>query len=163
MAAVIRPRAEADLAACAEALWTTHKTSGYPAVWPRDPVRWLTPGDGGEPAWVAAVNGAVVGHVALGRDDDIAGTATVPSLAIMRLFVAPVARARGVGAALLAAAVDFVRANALLPVLTVADSGDAAIRLYERAGWRRIGERRADWQEPDGRHPTVYDYVLDPP
>ena len=111
---------------------------------------------------MAAADGAVVGHVALGRDDDIVGTATIPSLAIMRLFVAPAARGRGVGAALLAAAVDFVRANASRPVLTVADSGGAAIRLYERAGWRRIGERRADWAEPDGRHPMVYDYVLDP-
>lgn len=163
MAALIRPRAEADLAACVEALWTTHETSGYPAVWPRDPVRWLTPSGRDVRAWVAAVDGAVVGHVALGRDDDIAGTATVPSLAIMRLFVAPVARGRGVGAALLATAVDFVRANASRPVLTVADTGAAAIRLYERVGWRRIGGRRADWEEPDGRHPMVYDYVLDPP
>jgi len=163
MAALIRPRAEADLPACVGALRATHEASGYPAVWPRDPVRWLTSSGRDVQAWVAADDGAVVGHVALGRDDDIAGTATTPSLAIMRLFVAPAARGRGVGAALLAAAVDVVRANASRPVLTVADSGDAAIRLYERAGWQRIGQRRAGWQEPDGRHPTVYDYVLDPP
>jgi GNAT superfamily N-acetyltransferase len=163
MAALIRPRAEADLAACVGALRATHEASGYPAVWPRDPVRWLTSSGRDVKAWVAAAGGAVVGHVALGRDDDIAGTATVPSLAIMRLFVAPAARGGGVGAALLEAAVDFVRANASRPVLTVADTGGAAIRLYKRAGWRRIGQRRGDWQEPDGRHPTVYDYVLEPP
>ena len=163
MAVLIRPRAEADLPACVGALRATHEASGYPAMWPRDPVRWLTGGGRDVQAWVAAADDAVVGHVAVGRDDDIVGTASVSSLAIMRLFVAPAARGRGVGAALLAAAVDFVRANASRPVLTVADSGDTAIRLYERAGWRRIGERRAEWQEPDGRHPTVYDYVLDSP
>ena len=163
MAALIRPRAEADVPACVAALRATHEASGYPASWPRDPARWLTSSDRDVQAWVASDDGAVVGHVALGRDDDIAGTASVPSLAIMRLFVAPAARGRGAGAALLGAAVDFVRAKASRPVLTVADSGGAAIRLYERSGWRRIGERRAEWQEPDGRHPTVYDYVLDPP
>ncbi len=162
MAALIRPRAETDLAACVAALRSTHEANGYPTVWPRDPVRWLTSGGRDVRAWVATADSAVVGHIALGRDDDIAGTATLPSLAITRLFVAPIARGRGVGAALLATAVDFVHASASRPVLTVADTGGAAIRLYERAGWRRIGERRADWEEPDGRHPTVYDYVLDP-
>ena len=161
MAVLIRPRAEADLPACVEALRATHEASGYPAMWPRDPVRWLTSGGRDVRAWVAAADGAIIGHVALGRDDDPAVRRRFPSLAIMRLFVAPTARGRGVGAALLAAAVDFVRANASRPVLTVADSGGAAIRLYERAGWRRVGERRADWEEPDGRYPTVYDYVLD--
>ncbi len=163
MAALIRPRAEADLPACVGALRATHEASRYPVRWPRDPVRWLTSSGRDVQAWVAAADGAVVGHVALGHDDDIAGTEKGPSLAIMRLFVAPAAHGRGVGAALLDAAVDFVRANTSRPVLTVADSGGAAIRLYERLGWRRIGQRQADWQEPDGRHPTVYDYVLDPP
>jgi GNAT superfamily N-acetyltransferase len=111
---------------------------------------------------VAADDGAVVGHVALGHEDETTGTGTVPSLAVTRLFVAPAARGHGVGAALLTTAVDFARANASRPVLTVADTGRAAIRLYERAGWRRIAERRADWQEPDGRIPAVFDYVLDP-
>lgn len=161
MAALIRPRTEADLAACVEALWTTHEASGYPAVWPRDPVRWLTSSGRDVKAWVAAVDGAVVGHVALGREEDPTGTATLPLLAITRLFVAPVARGRGVGGALLETAVNFVYANASRPMLTVADTGGAAIRLYERAGWRRIGERRADWAEPGGRRPTVFDYVPD--
>jgi GNAT superfamily N-acetyltransferase len=163
MAALIRPRAEGDLAACVGALRATHEANGYPVRWPRDPVRWLTSSGRDVQAWVAAADGAVVGHVALGHDDDIAGTEIAPSLAIMRLFVAPDARGGGVGAALLGAAVDFVRANASRPVLTVVDSGDAAIRLYERLGWRCVGQRRADWHEPDGRHPTMYDYDLDPP
>jgi GNAT superfamily N-acetyltransferase len=162
VAALIRARAETDLAACVAALWSTHDASGYPALWPRDPAGWLTFIGRDVRAWVATADGAVVGHVALGREDGPTGTELHPSLAITRLFVAPVARGRGVGAALLVTAVDFVRASASRPVLTVADTGGAAIRLYERTGWRRIGERRADWAEPDGRHPTVYDYVLDP-
>ena len=162
MAALIRPRSDTDLPACVGALRATHDASGYPAVWPRDPVRWLTSRGRDVRAWVAADDGAVVGHVALGHEDETTGTGTVPSLAVTRLFVAPAARGHGVGAALLTTAVDFARANASRPVLTVADTGRAAIRLYERAGWRRIAERRADWQEPDGRIPAVFDYVLDP-
>ena len=162
MAALIRPRAETDLGARVASLRSTHEANGYPAVWPCDPLRWLTSGGRDVRSWVAAADGEVVGHVALGRGDDPTGTETHRSLAITRLFVAPVARGRGVGAALLVTAVVFVHASASRPVLTVADTGGAPIRLYERTGWRRIGERRADWAEPDGRHPTVYDYVLDP-
>ncbi len=161
MAVLIRPRAEADLPPCVEALRATHEASGYPAVWPRDPARWLTSSGRDVRAWVAIADGAVIGHVALGREEDPAGTETLPLLGVTRLFVAPIARGRGVGATLLTTAVDFVRANASQPVLTVADTGGDAMRLYERAGWRRVGERRADWAEPDGRHPMVYDYVLD--
>jgi hypothetical protein len=92
VAAVIRPLAETDMCACVDALRAAHDPNGYPAVWPRDPVRWLTSAGGDVRAWVAA----------------------------------------------------------------------AAIRLYERTGWRRVGQRRADWREPNGRQPFLYDYVLDP-
>jgi GNAT superfamily N-acetyltransferase len=161
VAAIIRPRAETDVCACVDALRATHDTNGYPAVWPRDPARWLTSGGGDVRAWVAAVDGAVVGHVALMPADDSAGTSDVPSLAIVRLFVVPAAGGRGIGSGLAATAVDFIRAQPSRPVLTVADSGAAAIRLYERTGWRRVGQRRADWRQADGRQPILYDYVLD--
>jgi ribosomal protein S18 acetylase RimI-like enzyme len=162
MATVIRPRTDSDVPAGVTALRAAHDVHGYPAVWPRDPVRWLTSNGGDVRAWVATVDGAVIGHVAVQPVDDPAGAGPGPSLAVVRFFVAPAAGGRGVGSALMAAAVDFICAYGSRPVLTVADSGDAAIRLYERTGWRRVSEHRAEWQEADGRHPTLYDYVLDP-
>ena len=162
MAAVIRPRAETDLCACVDAVRAARDTNGYPAVWPRDPARWLTSGGGEVRAWVAAADGAVVGHVAVVPADDSTRTSGVASLAMVRLFVTPAAGGRGIGSGLVATAVDFIRTRASPPVLTVADSGAAAIRLYERTGWRRVSQCRADWREPDGRQPILYDYVLDP-
>lgn len=162
MATVIRPRAEADVPGGVAALRTTHDVHGYPSVWPHDPGRWLTSDGGDVRAWVADVEGTVVGHVAVQPADDPTGTATMSSLAVVRLFVVPTAVGRGIGSALMATAVDFIRTDGSLPVLTVVDSGDAAMRLYERTGWRRVSEYRADWPGADGRHPTLYDYVLDP-
>ncbi|MFC5511918.1 GNAT family N-acetyltransferase [Massilia jejuensis] len=65
-----------------------------------------------------------------------------PSLArLYQLWVAPEARGHGVGAALLAAALDWARArNALAMELGVVCGNDAARRLYARAGFREAGE-----------------------
>ena len=93
--------------------------------------------------------------------EDFTGTHQPPALSIVRLFVHPAARGVGVGAALLDAALDYARVDGRRPSLEVADSGVAAIRLYERLGWRRVAERQALWTDTDGRHPTLYDYVLD--
>jgi GNAT superfamily N-acetyltransferase len=162
MATVIRPRAESDVPAGVAALRAVHDVHGYPAVWPRDPLRWLTSNGGDMRAWVATAEGTVVGHVAVQPVDDPMSTETGSSFAVVRLFVALTAGGRGIGSALMAAAVDFICATGSRPVLTVADSGDAAIRLYERTGWPRVSEHRAEWQEADGRHPTLYHYVLEP-
>ena len=62
--ALVRRRRSADLPACVSVLADTHRTSAYPVNWPADPAGWLTPG-GLLGAWVAEVDGVVVGHVAL--------------------------------------------------------------------------------------------------
>lgn len=160
MAAVmLRPRTDADVPACLDALRATHDADGYPAVWPSDPVRWLTAPKGapvGVAAWVAIADGALVGHVGLARADDPVGTRAI----IVRLFVHPGYRDRGIGAALMNSAVEQARRNRWRPRLEVIDSGTTAIRLYERLGWQRVGERRAEWREADGRHPMVFEYVM---
>lgn len=57
-----------------------------------------------------------------------------------RLFVHPEARQHGVGRALLDAAVACLRDQCLVPVLRVSDYATAAIALYNRSGWVRLGE-----------------------
>jgi ribosomal protein S18 acetylase RimI-like enzyme len=156
VAALIRPRTDVDLPSCIDAMRAAHEADGYPTVWPADPARWLTSRHADVAAWVADVNGTIVGHVALVHVDGGG-----PTSAVVRLLVHPEARCSGIGRALMSAATDHAKAHGNRLVLEVADSGNAAIRLYERLGWRRVGERRAGWLEPSGRRPTLYDYVLD--
>jgi ribosomal protein S18 acetylase RimI-like enzyme len=60
---------------------------------------------------------------------------------LFQVWVAPESRGRGVAAALLAASLGWARArNAREMQLGVVCGNDAARRLYERAGFRAIGE-----------------------
>ncbi|MEV0827167.1 GNAT family N-acetyltransferase [Nonomuraea rubra] len=143
----IRTRTQDDLAACVEALAEVQAADRYPVRWPDDPGAWLTPG-GMTTAWVAIEAGAVLGHVALTRD-----------LEVSRLFVTPAARGHGVAARLLEAA----RASTPLPLkLEVSSEGRAAIRFYERSGWRRVGSTRAEWLNAAGEPALLYHYVSPP-
>ncbi|RZE58465.1 GNAT family N-acetyltransferase [Streptomyces albidoflavus] len=101
-------------------------------------------------AWVAELDGHVVGHVAInspqpgeevarlwreesGDDDSHIGV-------LARLFVARQARKASVGKLLMEAATAYARDSHLRLVLEVLTKDAAAIRLYERLGWQRIGE-----------------------
>ncbi len=101
----IRAREAGDLDLCVQALAAGHETGGYPANWPADPARWLTP-DGIACAWVATTAAVpVAGHLVLRRPDaDLAGG---PAAEVSRLFVAPAARRQGVARALLDQAIDW--------------------------------------------------------
>src|SRR5262249_42862519 len=87
-------------------------------------------------AWVAEAGGEVAGHVLL--TDAGEGAAS-----IKRLFVAPAARGHGLGGALFDAACAEAVARGLRPELVVAETDRAAIRLYERGGWRLVA--REPW------------------
>ncbi|NUP77989.1 MAG: GNAT family N-acetyltransferase [Nonomuraea sp.] len=144
----VRPRAEGDLDACAEALKQVHVADRYPVDWPDDPQGWLTP-SGLLRAWVAVEEGRVLGH---------AGLAGVPGggQEVTRLFVTPAARGRGLAARLLGT----VREAAGEPVkLEVSDEGRAAIALYERLGWRRVTSTRARWLNAAGEPALLHHYV----
>ncbi|HWK93273.1 MAG TPA: GNAT family N-acetyltransferase [Luteimicrobium sp.] len=151
----IRPRTDDDAPALVAILAEVHEREGYPARPLNVRREWLWQ-DTFVGAWVATCDDAVVGHVALA--DGFAGPG-VPdgALGISRLFVAPQATGRGAGAALL----DAARAAAGdRPLgLEVADWSTAARALYERLGWRQVGERAAEWAAPDGRHPTLTYFV----
>ncbi|MFB8088097.1 GNAT family N-acetyltransferase [Streptomyces sp. NPDC055992] len=149
---VVRARVDGDLGAAAVVLAGVHASDGYPVEGVADAEAWLSP-DGLIAAWVAEVGGRVVGHVAVNRarrGEDVArlwrerrgapGDAEVAVLA--RFFVGREARGAFAGARLVAAAEGYARAHGLPLVLEVLTKDAAAIRLYERLGWQRIGELR---------------------
>ncbi|MEI7034073.1 GNAT family N-acetyltransferase [Streptomyces pratensis] len=147
--ATVRPRESRDLAEAATVLTAVHESDGYPVEGVEDPQAWLSP-EGLLAAWVAEVDGGVVGHVAInspqpgeevarlwreksGDDDSRIGV-------LARLFVAREARKESAGKRLVEAATAYARARRLRLVLEVLTKDAAAIRLYERLGWQCIGE-----------------------
>jgi hypothetical protein len=57
---VIRPRNDADLDALVAILQESHRTDGYPPMAEHVTANWLT--EKGDPAWVADLDGVLVGH-----------------------------------------------------------------------------------------------------
>jgi GNAT superfamily N-acetyltransferase len=119
-----------------------------PGPWPRDPISWLR-GPRTIAAWVSEREGELTGHLALDVADDAdawpqwqeALGVDVGRIAVVkRFFVAPDARGRGAGTALLERAREEAATRDLHLALDVADKNLAAIRLYESRGWRRVGE-----------------------
>lgn len=151
----IRPRTNADLPAAAKALVNVHETDGYPVEGVSDPEGWLQ-SDALLTAFVAELDGRIVGHVAITRPQngdaaaELYHAAPGESIAMLgRLFV--VSDARGVGAArqLMGAAAKFARDRRMRLLLDVMEKDKAAIRLYERLGWTRLGATEHD--AGDGR------------
>lgn len=152
---LVRPRTDRDLAACVEALAAVHRDSGYPVNWPDRPADWLTTRSQ-LAAWVAELDGFVVGHLSLSRatEGDAApvvwatrtGVGVDVTAVVGRLFVSPAARGYGLGAALMARAVAEARALGLHPVLDVVGSDTAATALYERLGWELLEVVEQRWE-----------------
>ncbi|MEU8434961.1 GNAT family N-acetyltransferase [Streptomyces sp. NPDC029216] len=150
----VRQRTDRDLDACVQVLAAVHERDGYPVNWPDRPGDWLT-----QPtplsAWVAELDGRVAGHVRLSRSDDgdiapglwsaRAGASRATTAVISRLFVAPAARGHGLGALLLARAVQDATDRGLHAVLDVVTSDTAATALYERLGWTLLGTAEQRW------------------
>lgn len=156
---MVRERRPADVAGCVAALREVHEADRYPTAWPADPAAWLDPA-GTTAAWVAELDGAVVGHVCVAPapDTTVAARTGVPAaglVAVKRLFTTPSARGRGVAAALVAVAAAHAGDGVWLDVV----DGEPAVAFYERLGWRRVGTRPADWVAQDGRRRTVHLYV----
>ncbi|MFI5658645.1 GNAT family N-acetyltransferase [Streptomyces sp. NPDC051684] len=144
-----RARRDRDLTVCARVLRDVHHADRYPVNWPDDPEGWLRGADT-MGAWVGCRDERVVGHVLLARpaSGDVAPT-LVPSdtsvAVVGRLFVAPSARGHRLGAALLERAAREACLRGALAVLDVVTTDRAAIALYERLGWRFLGEGQQRW------------------
>jgi GNAT superfamily N-acetyltransferase len=134
---LIRTKLPSDDDACVAVMERTHAVDGYPRYWPAKPDRFLR-ANGETDAWVAELDGRVVGQVALHRaegerEDGLA-----------RLLVHPDVRGRGVGRALVRTATARAHATGRRPVLDVLQSTTGPARLYESEGWTRLGPTSLD-------------------
>jgi GNAT superfamily N-acetyltransferase len=143
----IRPRKQTDIALCVDILRRVHHRDRYPTHWPKDPLRFVAP-TYELVAWVAELDGEVLGHVALhdaAQDpacetaQSAAHLAAADLAAVGRLFVAPEHRGRNVGPQLLSTATEAAHRQGQRPFLNVAQSLDAAIAMYERSRWKNLG------------------------
>jgi GNAT superfamily N-acetyltransferase len=135
-------------------LRAVHEADNYPMIWQVDADRWIDPPDllG---AWVAELDGALVGHLLLGpihQADILPGTQAVEA---MRLFVHPSRRGLGIAAALLRAAITCAGDR---PVVLVVVDGTPAVAAYQRLGWKEITRHRADWTIGPDQYPELIWY-----
>lgn len=144
---IVRPFGNGDLAGAAAALIEVHSTDGYPVEGVAQPEAWLRSADV-IAAWVAELDGSIVGHVAIMRphgEDAVSlwmqqsGDSDGQIGVLARLFVVKEARKHAVGERLMKAAMSYGAERGLRLVLDVMTKDAAAIRLYERLGWREIG------------------------
>ncbi|WP_314416535.1 GNAT family N-acetyltransferase [Streptomyces kroppenstedtii] len=143
----VRPFEDSDLAEAAAALTEVHDTDGYPVEGVEKPEAWLR-SDDVMAAWVAEMDGTVVGHVAVMSPQGEAAVSMWTQQSgepeerigvLARLFIVKAARKQALGEALMQAAMSYGRERGLRLVLDVMTKDTAAMRLYERLGWREIG------------------------
>ena len=97
--------------------------------------------------FVAEAAEGIVGRLSVGRDPHPASH----HVADLGLMVAESHRRRGVGSALLEAAVDWARSRGVRKLeLHVFPYNEGAIQLYERFGFEREGYRKQHYRRPDG-------------
>lgn len=150
MALIIRTRTDDDVGAVVGILADSHRTDRYPVMAEHISSSWLV--EKGAPAWVAELDGVVVGHAA------VAGTPP-EALELTRVVVSSSARGSGVAAALLDA-VESHAASVSSPLfLEVLEHNAAAIRLYERRGWHATSSAPVDWFGLDGPPMVARRYV----
>ena len=143
---LVRTRNDDDLDRCVEIARSVHRLDGYPPYLPGDLRTFIA-----SPAicaWVAELDGRVVGHVALHRHSSLQVMALASAAtrqptdrlgAVARLVVAPEARRRGIGRALLTTAASAAVERGLSPILDVARQFGGAVSLYEHCGWACAG------------------------
>ncbi|HET9732277.1 MAG TPA: GNAT family N-acetyltransferase [Acidimicrobiales bacterium] len=160
----VRDRRPEDLDALVRLAAEVHALDGYPIYLPTDLGAFVYSKDT-IAGWVAEEADEIVGHVALHRRSwegvmrlarDVTGLSESQLGVVARLLVSPTARRQGLGAALLAQAERQARKLGLQPILDVATQYSAAVRLYERSGWRVLGTVK--FPMPDNS--TVDEYVF---
>lgn len=92
--------------------------------------------------FVADADGEIAGFINLGV---VLDEATVNNIAVKQTY-----RRRGIGRALMTAAIDYCQNNRLnVLMLEVRQSNRAAIALYERFGFQAVGIRKRFYDEPE--------------
>ncbi|WP_309649123.1 GNAT family N-acetyltransferase [Nocardioides sp.] len=155
MSIVVRERRDTDLARLVELLAEQQAVSSYPVRWPLPfPAEQFLVRRHDRRAWVAELDGAVVGHVSVGDPEELVPRFTEATGAaafgmVSALFTGLAARGRGVGSLLLDTAVAWVRARGEVPVLDVVPVHEPAVRLYRDRGWVEVGSDRFAWMSED--------------
>lgn len=147
----VRPRRADDAMALATALVPVHERDAYPIMRVHANAAWLY--DGLDVAWVAELDGRVLGHVAVAPGDEPSGP-----WHLTRFFVAVDARGTGAGTALLDEVDRWADDRGLDLVLDVVEVNADARALYERRGWEATGELLATWVSETGPWPTAFTY-----
>ncbi|KAK5168175.1 uncharacterized protein LTR77_006743 [Saxophila tyrrhenica] len=143
--AAIRQRRDEDVEECVALLHRVHDHEGYPRG-TNDFRHFITYGM--REAWVGELDTDIIGHIAVAdaKPTDLAvstwrrvrpGDSNIGL--VERLYVHPNARRKGIAEALLEAAAAYGRANGTRLVLFVLVANQAALRLYQRAGWEEYG------------------------
>ena len=116
--------------------------------------RWrtqLSQADQGRGSFVATMEGRVVGFVFWGSGQ------TSDEAEVHAIYVDPSVTGRGIGRALLGAAVDDIATNrSSAAVLWVLDRNERARRFYEAAGWSADGGTKAEHREGGTLHEIRY-------
>ncbi|MEV0842228.1 GNAT family N-acetyltransferase [Actinocatenispora sera] len=162
---LVRVRTAGDIPACVQALKDVYAVDGYPVEGVSQAEKWLFP-DGLLEAWVAEVDGDVVGHAAVSepRDEaavqmlvEQAGTPLDQIAVAARLFVAPKGRGNALGRDLAVAVFGYGQQHGRRIVFDVMTKDQTAIRLYERMGCIRLGT--TFHQFGDNQQVPAYCYV----
>jgi [ribosomal protein S18]-alanine N-acetyltransferase len=121
---------------------------GFHRGWPREDFAAYIAGEG-TPLYVACdAKRRVVGFAMLRHTGD--------DVELVSIAVEPRWRGKGVGLALMRAMFDdLLMSPARRMVLEVASDNPGALRLYERLGFARVGERRGYYPRPDGTPATA--------
>ena len=157
---VVRERRDDDLPDWRCCSPSSSRPARYPIRWPLPiPVEEFLVRPTEERAWVAELDGRVVGHVTVGgldgvlRDLFVAALGTEGLAEVAVLFVAEDILGTGAGGRLLDTAVDWIVASGREPVLDVVPAHARAIAVYRHRGWRVLGETRPVWLADD--HPSL--------
>ena len=96
---------------------------------------------------VAELDGKIVGRLSISRESHPASE----HVADVGLMVADDYRRRGIGNALMESAENWARAVGVRKIeLHVFPHNEAALALYDRIGYRRVGTRRGHFRRRDG-------------
>lgn len=143
----IRIRTAQDISACVDALREVYASDGYPVEGVTEAERWLSP-ETLIQAWVAGDPTNILGHTALCLPQgetavsmliERTGIGENQIAVLARLFVVPAARGQRLGEALARTAIEHAQEHGLRTVLDVVAKDRAAIHLYERLDWVRLG------------------------
>lgn len=163
----IRPRREADFPALEILLVKQQAASEYPIIWPLPtPIRDFIKRKNERHAWVAEVDGEVLGHIAVmtvsddghGSEDFIhhwqnghvehGSTKTAPEvhqLFLIGVFFTDLDRSgSGIGHHLFQTAVEQAWKDGY-PVLDVLSTHPGPRDFYIKRGWRVVGKERVPW------------------